>query len=113
MKRPTAVLVPVLCAGLVVGCDEFLVGSLPADMQSIAAAADALKLDLSSRPMGDQSQNQDRLRLRDGSCDGTGSQNQYGGSNGSGGGGGSGNGGNSGGNGDGDRLRLRDGSCGG
>jgi len=101
MKRALALLCPVLALGLAVGCDELLTSGMPAEVQAIAASLDPLKLDMASSPIRDRTQDQDRLRLHDGSCDGTGSQNRVGGGNGAGG------------NGDGDRLRLRDGSCGG
>ena len=106
MKRTMLFLCPLaLLLFATVGCDE--VSGLPGDVQAMLSSASGVKIDMLARGGSDDSgsgngdQLRDRLHLMDGSCDGSGSQNEFGGLGGYGIG-----------NGDQDRLRLQDGSCG-
>lgn len=94
MKRFALLVLPIAVLACVVGCDD---SALPADLKALVAAQ-PIGGDLLQPHTQTRTQNQLRLHLQDGACDGSG--NQYGGANGGGGSGG------------GDRDRLRDGSCG-
>ena len=103
MKRTLFLLCPAVLLTVAVGCDEATLSSLPPDVQAMVSSMGGLdlKFDLTSQNNGDSGYgDQDRDRLRDGSCLVDGSLYQSSGGYG---------GGESGGNGD--MLQLRDGSC--